>query len=240
MLKNVKRIVYLLLLCRTLMEYIGKIKQVKTELEEKILTDFFFYLLVFCRKQRFTPDKISTLMAIGKKLFRADIKHGTRSMKDSFQHFRTLLISHSVDRSPKFIKVFEYEDAEAILDYMYQTYYRHYRWYSYIFTPEVEMSIQQVNPFTVLTPQYFRPLTEAIPLETHDKPKPEEPNETDEQQQQQDGEENLNNESKENENSDNKSTDSKKKSSQASSQVTSKNVSRAQTPNPTKTKENKE
>lgn len=215
------------------MEYIGKIKQVKTELEEKILTDFFFYLLVFCRKQRFTPDKISTLMAIGKKLFRADIKHGTRSMKDSFQHFRTLLISHSVDRSPKFIKVFEYEDAEAILDYMYQTYYRHYKWYSYIFTPEVEMTILQVNPFTVLTPQYFRPLTEAIPLETHDKPKPEGEEVNPDEQQLQEGEEG-NNENENNDINDNKSTDSKKKASQSNSQVSSKNVSRQQTPNPAK------
>lgn len=103
-------------------------------------------------------------------------------MKDSFEHLHKLIVSHSVDRSPKYVKVFDVNDAELIIDYMLNTYYRHYKWYSYVFTQQVCITINQINPvklfliiqFNVLTPSYFRPLQEAIPLEINDKePEPE-------------------------------------------------------------------
>ena len=169
-----------------------------------IVVDIFFYVFSFCKENRWTPNKISTLLSIMRTLFIKDMnieekeresnkdKPGKktadedeeyfslsgnmtsleeddpdvisqdRSMEVSFQEFKNMLLYHSVERPPISAGIFEENDIDNIVQYILDSYYRHYRLFKYIFTPQPLLFLEQgsMNNIDKIDPP--PPLSEGI------------------------------------------------------------------------------
>lgn len=52
---------------------------------------------------------------------------------------------HSIQRPPRSIKVFDEQDIQPTINYFIDTYYLHYKYYGYVFTPKVNITLNQIN-----------------------------------------------------------------------------------------------
>ena len=78
----------------------------------------------FCKQRAFCLRRTSTFLSIMNEVFLRDnsLLSIEKSMETSFDFFEQLLIKHSVERSPKSIKVFEREDVVAAVDFVLERY----------------------------------------------------------------------------------------------------------------------
>jgi hypothetical protein len=88
-------------------------------------------------------------------------------MKSSFDEFKELVLAHAVERSPHTTGIFELDDVPKIVEYMLNSYFRHFGLYRYIFTKKLEVTLVQVLPHGVEDPLMPRPLGEALPQVRH-------------------------------------------------------------------------
>jgi hypothetical protein len=121
-----------------------------------ILIDFHFYNYAFCKERAFDARKISTYLAIMHEVFLHDCKSASpySNVQKSFEYFEELMLKHAIERSPKGVKIFEYNDASEIFDFTANSYYRHFRLFKFIFSEKTRMVIQQVNPNSTEIPRY--------------------------------------------------------------------------------------
>lgn len=54
------------------------------------------------------------------------------SITESFTLFKQLLIEHAVHRPPFSTEIFNTQDAQLISNYLFNTYYKHYKMYQYV------------------------------------------------------------------------------------------------------------
>mmetsp|Transcript_11199 Transcript_11199/g.26299 ORF Transcript_11199/g.26299 Transcript_11199/m.26299 type:complete len:146 (+) Transcript_11199:502-939(+) len=92
-----------------------------------------------------------------------DSNDPTRTMKGSFGRFKELLLSHAVERPPSTSGIFSVEDVGRIVEYMLNSYFRHYSLYRYIFTKRLAVTLLQTSPHVVESPPPPPPLEEALP-----------------------------------------------------------------------------
>ena len=88
-----------------------------------------------------------------------------KTVAASFAELQRLLLMHAVERPPKCVGVFGRDDVEAIVEHMLNGYYRHWRLYKYVFTPQLQVTFHQAEPFRVEAPLAPRPLHDALPHE---------------------------------------------------------------------------
>ncbi len=76
---------------------------------------------------------------------------------------------HSVQRPPYSIGLFTLAEMKAILAWILDTYYRHYKLYMYAFTDRVLMSLTQAHPLDIVeAAPPLPPLNDAMTEEQHD------------------------------------------------------------------------
>lgn len=79
-------------------------------------------------------------------------------------------MAHSVHRPPYSVGLFTLAETKAIVAWMLDTFYRHYKLYMYSFTDRVIMKVQQTHPMDIveMPPSAFLPpLSEALTEEQH-------------------------------------------------------------------------
>mmetsp|Transcript_14317 Transcript_14317/g.49768 ORF Transcript_14317/g.49768 Transcript_14317/m.49768 type:complete len:204 (-) Transcript_14317:78-689(-) len=128
----------------------------------EVEVDFHFYNLAFARDCSFSPAKISVFMSIATEVLAADRADGLRTMAASFETFKEHLMAHSVERSPYSVAIFSVDDVRAIVDYVTNGYYRHFRLYKYVLSPKLQLALEQVAPGGVEKPTAWRPLADAL------------------------------------------------------------------------------
>eukprot|EP01039_Chlorochromonas_danica_P009106 gene9106-10052_t len=129
-----------------------------------IVGNLFMRTYAFCKSSAFDYRRISTLLSILYEIFHRDITLTTaeNDMNKSFTFFETLLLKHSVESPPKSIKVFNPVDVTAIMDFILERYYRHFKVYSYIFTTQVIISLEQADGNDIESPRTQLPLQTAF------------------------------------------------------------------------------
>jgi len=105
----------------------------------EILADMHYHNYAFCAARDFTPKKTSTFLSV-MKLVLADAVSRRLTVDDAFDVFKAWLLKHSVQRPPKSVGIFTFEDVRAIMDYVHGSFFRHYRLYMYVFMTECSMS----------------------------------------------------------------------------------------------------
>lgn len=106
-----------------------------------ILMDLFLHAVLHAREQRFNEQQTSTFLALLSRLHHMATETPFDNMRLCFSYFKEMLLSHSVFRPPFCADIFGVDDAEAVMRYAMQTYFKHFWLYKYAFTPRLEMDV---------------------------------------------------------------------------------------------------
>ncbi|XP_040211753.1 coiled-coil domain-containing protein 189 isoform X2 [Rana temporaria] len=101
------------------------------------LLDLYYYTVRFCRDGGFTREQTSCLFSIMKEIHRTCAETSLGNVDECYQYFKELLLCHAVHRPPFSIAVFTQQQLPHISDYVLNTYFRHFKVYKYVFTPQV-------------------------------------------------------------------------------------------------------
>lgn len=63
------------------------------------------------------------------------------NVEECYRSFTSVLFCHGVRRPPFSIDLFEEEQLLALADYVVNTYFRHFKLYKYVFTPQVRLDL---------------------------------------------------------------------------------------------------
>merc|ERR1740129_2640719 len=90
--------------------------------------------------QSCTPNKTSTLLSI-MKLVLEEAVSSRHNASEAFDVFQDCLLKHSVERPPKSVGIFTFDDVKAVMDYIHNTFFRHYRLYMYTYMTDCDLKI---------------------------------------------------------------------------------------------------
>ena len=126
-----------------------------------ITLDLYQYAMQFAQRRGFTADKVSALYSLAKETHESSMNNFWPARR-SFEHFKELLLMHSVQRPPYSVGLYTLSDARAITDFFSAGYFRHYMLYKYAFTKKTEMRFATYYTRTVAVPEPFMlPMGEA-------------------------------------------------------------------------------
>ncbi|KAM9583489.1 cilia- and flagella-associated protein 119 [Trichechus inunguis] len=110
-------------------------------LREAITLDLFSHALIFCRQQGFSLEQTSAACALLQDLHKACIATPLGNVEECYRYFISVLFCHGVRRPPFSIDLFNEEQLLALSDYVVNTYFRHFKLYKYVFTPQVRLDL---------------------------------------------------------------------------------------------------
>ncbi|KAH0514961.1 Coiled-coil domain-containing protein-like protein [Microtus ochrogaster] len=110
-------------------------------LRDAIILDLFSYALIFCRQQGFSLEQSSAACALLQDLHKACIATPLGNVEECYRFFTSVLFCHGVRRPPFSIDLFKEEQLLALADYVVNTYFRHFKLYKYVFTPQVRLDL---------------------------------------------------------------------------------------------------
>lgn len=105
---------------------------------DQIILDFHYVNYNFCTSNQFSNEKVSTLMAIMDFMLHTMIKK-QMLVEDGIKLFKQILDKHSRQRPPFQIFIFTAAEITMIINFMLQSFFRHYILYEYSFKPKVEL-----------------------------------------------------------------------------------------------------
>ncbi|KAM6156247.1 cilia- and flagella-associated protein 119 [Rhynchocyon petersi] len=110
-------------------------------LREAIILDLFCHALIFCRQQGFSLEQTSAACALLQDLHKACVATPLGNVEECYRYFTSILLCHGVRRPPFSIDLFNEEQLLVLLDYVVNTYFRHFKLYKYVFTPQVRLDL---------------------------------------------------------------------------------------------------
>ncbi|XP_026982166.1 cilia- and flagella-associated protein 119 isoform X3 [Sagmatias obliquidens] len=110
-------------------------------LRDAITLDLFSHALIFCRQQGFSLEQTSTACALLQDLHKACIATPLGNVEECYRYFTSVLFCHGIRRPPFSINLFKEEQLLALADYVVNTYFRHFKLYKYVFTPQVRLDL---------------------------------------------------------------------------------------------------
>ncbi|KAG6610455.1 Coiled-coil domain-containing protein C16orf93 [Phytophthora cinnamomi] len=114
-------------------------------------------------QRHFQLSQTSVLLGICQTLMKRDLaRDSTTDLKISYDFFQATLLTHSVNRSPKSVAIFSREEVAAIVDYVTNSYYRHFQLYKCIYTPYYHEHLVQREINDIQTPRAPRPLSHGF------------------------------------------------------------------------------
>nr|XP_010596830.1 coiled-coil domain-containing protein 189 isoform X5 [Loxodonta africana] len=108
---------------------------------EAITLDLFSHALIFCRQQGFSLEQTSAACALLQDLHKACVATPLGNVEECYCYFTSVLFCHGVRRPPFSIDLFNEEQLLALSDYVINTYFRHFKLYKYVFTPQVRLDL---------------------------------------------------------------------------------------------------
>ncbi|XP_019572798.2 cilia- and flagella-associated protein 119 isoform X6 [Rhinolophus sinicus] len=110
-------------------------------LRDAITLDLFSHALIFCRQQSFSLEQTSAACALLQDLHKACVATPLGNVEECYRSFTSVLFCHGVRRPPFSIDLFKEEQLLALADYVVNTYFRHFKLYKYVFTPQVRLDL---------------------------------------------------------------------------------------------------
>ncbi|GIL85896.1 hypothetical protein Vretimale_8967 [Volvox reticuliferus] len=130
--------------------------------------DVYINTLQFGEEQKFSDDKLSGLFSIVKTVHHRSTDEAL-TMERSFLLFKELLLMHSVQRPPYSLGLFTYAEMRKIMEWMLDSYYRHYKLYQYSYTNRITLSATYSSPSDIVElPPELPPLAKALTQAEHD------------------------------------------------------------------------
>ncbi|XP_076616834.1 cilia- and flagella-associated protein 119 [Chaetodon auriga] len=106
-----------------------------------VVLELYVQTVLFSRERSFRKEQTSALLSIVRSVHEANIETPLNNIEQCFKYCKELLLCHSVRRPPFSINLFSSDEVTCILNYIYNSYVRHYKLYKYIFTPQVKLDL---------------------------------------------------------------------------------------------------
>ena len=106
-----------------------------------ITLELFGYLVLFARENAFTAEQLSALYTIVASIHQLCLSTPYDNSQQCFQLLKDLLVCHSVNRPPYSTDLFSVGQVKSISDYVLQSYFKHFKLYTYAFTKKVHMDL---------------------------------------------------------------------------------------------------
>ncbi|KJP87966.1 hypothetical protein AK88_02400 [Plasmodium fragile] len=101
---------------------------------KKIVHDLFYNTLTYCIRRDLSVVEISTYLSIMKYIFFKLVNGGGHAV-DLFAEFKKVMLHHSINRSPSYVKIFSYSSLRLLMKYALNTFFRNFFFYKFIFVP---------------------------------------------------------------------------------------------------------
>lgn len=137
-----------------------------------ILADLHYHNYGFCIDHKLTPVKTSCFLSIMKVVLEESVSRRLL-VEDAFQLFKDWLLKHSVERPPKSVGIFSFEEIQKIMEYVHNTFFRHYRLYMYVYMTHCNMAFRAEELDVGIVVPYSRPLPLPVMSEIEAKDQPE-------------------------------------------------------------------
>jgi hypothetical protein len=136
-----------------------------------ILADLHYHNYAFCLNCKLAPVKTSCFLSIMKVVLEESVAKRLL-VEDAFQLFKDWLLKHGVERPPKSVGIFSFEEIQKIMEYVHNTFFRHYRLYMYVYMTHCNMAFRAEDLDVGIVVPYSRPLPlpAASELEAKDQP----------------------------------------------------------------------
>ena len=126
----------------------------RRELKRLCITrDLFFNAVMFSRKETFNPQQLSAMFTIVKTIHQLCVSTSYDNISICCETMKELLVSHSVHRPPFSIQLFSLDQVRMIMEYLLQSYFKHFKLYKYAFTARVLLDLKVSYEGVEDTPQ---------------------------------------------------------------------------------------
>lgn len=105
------------------------------------LLDLYFYATQFALNHNFTKEQLSVFFSIVKKTHMVCVETPFGNVEQCYDYFKELVLCHAVLRPPWSVNLFGHEHVRLVIDYVVNTYFRHFKLYKYVFTPLVKLDL---------------------------------------------------------------------------------------------------
>jgi len=129
-------------------------------LPTEIVADMHFYNFLFCHSANFSMAKTSCFLSIMKQVLRSMIAERLTS-EETFDLTKTLFLRHSVTRPPQSVAIFSANDLKVIMDYVLNTFFRHFNLYQYVYVPHRHLKLR------TKTNTFLPPIPDAATVEEY-------------------------------------------------------------------------
>lgn len=109
---------------------------------DQILVDNYYYLFKFAIAQDFSAVQISSLLSLMIRTHELAMETAFGNLDETFDCFRKILLGYSVHRPPFSLAIFTAKEAEKIVAYFFNTYFKQFKLFKYIYTPAVALNLQ--------------------------------------------------------------------------------------------------
>ena len=99
---------------------------------ERALEDCFFDVVRFCKGASFSVEEMCVAVGILWQVH-GEAMEGRWPWQKAFQAVSDLVVAHSVQRPPYSVAIFSARNAKAFVSYAADTYFKHYKLYTYVF-----------------------------------------------------------------------------------------------------------
>jgi len=140
---------------------------------KEIMADLYFHSYGFCSSCKLSPIKTSCFLSIMKIVLEEAVAKRLPS-DGAFSLFKEWLLKHGVERPPKSVGIFDFEEIQKILDYVHNTFFRHYRLYLYVFMTHSSIAFRaEDRDVGLIVPSHSSPLPLLAASELEAKSQPE-------------------------------------------------------------------
>mmetsp|Transcript_57391 Transcript_57391/g.92986 ORF Transcript_57391/g.92986 Transcript_57391/m.92986 type:complete len:295 (-) Transcript_57391:40-924(-) len=123
----------------------------------EILLDLHYHNYSFCMSKGFPPEKTSTVLSMMKIVLEGAVRQRLTA-EAAFDLFEDWLLKHSIERPPRSVGIFSFDDVKSIVEYATNTFFRHYRLYMYAFMTHCDVRLRVDEPGGGAAPLVIKPL----------------------------------------------------------------------------------
>jgi len=109
--------------------------------QRQILLDLYTYTWSFGKKELYSPAQLSTILSVVKRIHAKCTSTARENLKDVLTYFQELMVQHSVNRPPFSHSIFTPCQVKSITDFIFSTYFKHYKLYKYAFTKKLHLNV---------------------------------------------------------------------------------------------------
>ncbi|CRG94030.1 conserved Plasmodium protein, unknown function [Plasmodium gallinaceum] len=145
------------------LEYLHSLNTLKKQKMMKIVCDFFYNILIFCINKNLSLVEISTFLSIKKYIFFKFV-NSCQNIINLFLEFKKIMLKHSINRIPYYVKVFSYSSLDLLIRYSFKTFFKNFSFYKFIFNPSYKIYFECIdNNSTICEEKDFNKNDDAIP-----------------------------------------------------------------------------